>query len=111
MLPKRRAIAIKYNVESVLNMIDWVPETFHGFDIEPDTMVDMLFLHALDSFENCSYYPSLPVITDRDVLDWFSANARAISEMWRVLRVPWRFAGLQASYIRLDNAVWIHYLY
>lgn len=111
MLPKRRAIAIKYNVESVLNLIDWVPETFHGFAIDPDAMVDMLFLHALDSFENCSYYPELPVITDRGVLGWFRANQKAVSEMWHTFRVPWRFSGNQASYLRLDNTVWIHYLY
>lgn len=107
----RKAIAIKYNVESVLNMIEWIPDELHGFDIEPDTMVDILILHALDSFENCSYYPALPTITDPTVLDWFRMNQNAITELWRILRVPWHFAGQEASYLRIDTTVWIHYLY
>lgn len=111
MLPKRKAIAIKYDVESALNKIGWIPETLHGFDIEPDTMVDILILHALESFENCSYYPVLPQITDPLVNDWLRMNQPAISELWRILRVPLCFAGQEASYLRFDTTVWIHYLY
>lgn len=106
-----KAIALKYNVEPILDSIEYIPKTLHGFDIDPNSMVDILILKALDSFEICSFYPQLPVITDPVVNEWCNQNYKAYSAVWHNIRIPYKFSGWEASYLRLDNVVWIHYLY
>lgn len=111
MTSNNQAIVLKYDVSDILNALSNIPSVLNGSMVDPGHVVDVFILNALNSFQICSFYPSLPPITDPVFMDWCNLNVKAYRAVWSTIKIPPQCSGWEAAYLRCNNTVWIHYIY